>query len=115
MTHTSKSAVAELLWVSWRRVGAIITRVVADARATKDPFEGGVHIGVDEIRCRWGNEYLTVLVDRNSGRLVWAAVGRCTTTLEPSFEFLGEERSARIGLVGADAAEWIAAVVAERL
>ena len=32
MTHTSKSAVAEVMRVSWRAVGSIITRVVNDAR-----------------------------------------------------------------------------------
>ncbi|MBW4029945.1 MAG: transposase family protein [Acidobacteria bacterium] len=43
VTHTSKSAIAKLLRVSWRRIGAIIIRVVADLRATKDPLEGGDH------------------------------------------------------------------------
>ena len=112
VTHTSKSAVAEVMRVSWRSVGAIITRVVADARAAKDPFEGLVRIGIDEISYRRGHKYLTVLVDHDSGRLVWAAVGRDKETLEQFFELLGEERSSRIRLVSADAAEWIAAVVA---
>ena len=114
VTHTSKSAVAELMRVSWRSVGAIITRVVADARAAKDPFEGLVRIGIDEISYRRGHKYLTVVVDHDSGRLVWAAVGRDKATLEQFFDLLGEERSARIRLVSADAAEWIAAVVAQR-
>jgi len=114
VTHTSKSAVAEVMRVSWRSVGAIITRVVADARAAKDPFEGLVRIGIDEISYRRGHKYLTVVVDHDSGRLVWAAVGRDKETLEQFFELLGEERSSRIRLVSADAAEWIAAVVAHR-
>ena len=36
-THTSKTAVVELMRVAWRTVGAIITRVVADARAAAPP------------------------------------------------------------------------------
>ena len=34
-THTSKSAVCELMRVAWRTVGAIVTRVVADGRAAR--------------------------------------------------------------------------------
>ncbi len=114
VTHTSKSAVAELMRVSWRSVGAIITRVVADARVAKDPFDGLRRIGIDEISYRRGHKYLTVVVDHDSGRLVWAAVGRDKATLEQFFDLLGEERSALITLVSADAAEWIATVVRER-
>jgi transposase len=114
VTHTSKSAVAEVMRVAWRSVGSIITRVVADARAAKDPFEGLARIGIDEISYRKGHKYLTVVVDHDSGRLVWAAVGRDKATLEGFFELLGEERSSLIKLVSADAAEWIATVVRER-
>jgi transposase len=114
VTHTSKSAVAELMRVSWRSVGSIITRVVADGRAAKDPFDGLVRIGIDEISYRRGHKYLTVVVDHDSGRLVWAAVGRDKATLERFFDLLGEERSSLIKLVSADAAEWIATVVRER-
>jgi transposase len=114
VTHTSKSAVAEVMRVSWRAVGSIITRVVADGRAAKDPFEGLVRIGIDEISYRRGHKYVTVVVDHDSGRLVWAAVGRDKATLEGFFDLLGEERSSLIKLVSADAAEWIATVVRER-
>jgi transposase len=113
-THTSKSAVTELMRVAWRSVGTIITRVVADGRAARDPFEGLTRIGIDEISYRRGHEYLTVVVDHDSGRLVWAAVGRDKATLNAFFDLLGEERSALIKLVSADAAEWIATVVRER-
>jgi len=51
-THTSKSAVTELMRVAWRSVGTIITRVVADGRAARDPFEGLTRIGIDEISYR---------------------------------------------------------------
>ena len=54
VTHTSKPAVGELLRVAWRTVGSITTRVVADARATDDPFCGLRRIGIDEISYRRG-------------------------------------------------------------
>jgi transposase len=57
---------------------------------------------------------LTVVVDHNSGRLVWAAPGRDKATLRRFFDALGDARSAQISQVSADAADWIADVVAER-
>ena len=114
VTHTAKSTVSELMRVAWRTVGSIITRVVADARAAHDPFDGLRRIGIDEISYRRGHKYLTVVVDHDTGRLVWAEVGRDKVTLEKFFDLLGEERSALVKLVSADAAEWIATVVAER-
>ena len=100
--------------MAWRTVGAIITRVVDDARAAHDPFDGPRRIGIDEISYKRGHKYLTVVVDHDSGRLVWAAPGRDKVTLEQFFDLLGEERSHLVKLVSADAAEWIATVVAER-
>jgi transposase len=55
-----------------------------------------------------------VVVDHDSGRLVWAAPGREKATLEKFFDALGEERSALITHVSADGADWISAVVAGR-
>jgi transposase len=114
VTHTAKSTVCELMRIAWRTVGSIIARVVADGRAAHDPFSGLVRIGIDEISYRKGHRYLTVVVDHDSRRLVWAAVGRDKQTLQGFFELLGEERSAEISLVSADGAEWIAGVVAEK-
>jgi transposase len=114
VTHTSKSAVCELMRIAWRSVGAIITRVVADGRAAKDPFEGLVRIGLDEMSYKRGHRYILVAVDHDSGRLIWAAPGRDKKTLGEFFDLLGPERCGTIRLVSADAAEWIGTVVAER-
>jgi transposase len=108
VTHTSKKAVVELMRVAWRTVGAIAGRVVTDARAVRDPFDGLVRIGIDEISYRRGHNYLMVVVDHDSGRLVWAATGHDRATLQQFFDLLGAERASRIKLVSADAAEWIA-------
>ena len=114
VTHCSKSAVRELMRVAWRTVGAIVSRVVADAEKTTDRFAGLRRIGIDEISYKRGHKYLTVVVDHDSGVLLWAHPGRDQKTLEKFFDRLGEERCAQITLVSADAAEWIANVVAER-
>ena len=45
---------------------------------------------------RKGHKYLTVVVDHDSGRLVWAAEGRNADTLRGFFDLLGPERCAQI-------------------
>ncbi len=71
-------------------------------------------IGIDEIGYRKGQRYLTVVVDHDSGHLVWAAEGRNERTPERFFDALGETRSARLTHISADAAEWIERVVRRR-
>ncbi len=114
VTHCSKSAVRDLLRIAWRTVGSIVTRVVADAEATTDRFANLRRIGIDEISYKRGHKYLTVVVDHQTGVLLWAHPGRDMKTLEIFFDRLGKERCDQITLVSADAAEWIANVVADR-
>ena len=78
------------MWLAWRTVGAIITRVVADAEATLDRLEGLRRIGIDEISHRRGQRCITIVVDHESGRLVWDAEGRSEATLERFFDELDE-------------------------
>jgi len=112
--RSSKSAVKELMRVSWRTVGSIITRVQADIDARVDRLDGLRRIGIDEISYKRGHRYLTVVVDHDSGRLVWAAVGRNDATLRQFFDQLGEDRSALISHVSADGADWVERVVTAR-
>jgi transposase len=100
--------------IAWRTVGAIVSRVWADTEKSVDRFDGLRRIGIDEISYKRHHKYLTVVVDHDSGRLLWAAPGRDKATLRGFFETLGVQRCAQITHVSADAAEWIAAVVAER-
>lgn len=79
-----------------------------------DRLAGLRRIGIDEVSYKRGHKYLTVVVDHDSGRLVWAAAGKERATLEGFFDLLGPERCAAISLVSADGAEYIANVVAER-
>lgn len=114
-TVTSKTAVTRLMRVAWRTVGSIVARVWADTGGAIDRLEGLARIGIDEISYRRGQQYLTVVVDHDSGRLVWAAPGNTAATLRSFFDALGETRSAAITHVSADGADWIAVVVAERI
>ncbi len=112
--HTASSVVATLLRVTWRTVTGIVTRVVADLAARADQLDGLTRIGIDEIAHRKGQRYLTVVVDHDTGRLVWAGVGRNAATVQTFFDALGEDRAARLTHISADGAEWIHTVVAER-
>ena len=58
---------------------------------------------------------MTVVVDHDTGRLVWAAVGRDKATLARFFDLLGDERCAMVRVVTADGATWIGDVVKKRL
>jgi transposase len=95
-TQCSKTAVVELMRIAWRTVGAIITRVWADVEALHDRFAGLRRIGIDEISYKRGHRYLTVVIDHDSGRLVWAAPGRDKATLAAFFDALGAERCDQI-------------------
>ena len=114
-TQCSKSAVCELMRVSWLGVGRIIERVVAEqADRRGDPLAGLARIGIDELSYRKGQRYITVVVCHDTGRLVWAADGRDRTTVERFFDLLGAERCARLELVSSDMGDWITRVVVER-
>jgi len=112
---TAKSTVSHLLRIAWVTVGAIVTRVLADADAAAgDRLVGVRRIGIDEISYRRGHKYLTVVVDHDTGRLLWARPGRDKKTLTAFFDTLGESRCAQVELVSADGADWIADVVGLR-
>jgi transposase len=112
-TKSSKTAVVGLMRVAWRTVGAIVARVSADVDARVDRLAGLRRIGIDEISYKRGHRYLTVVVDHDTGRLVWAAPGKDTKTLRQFFDALGDERCKAITHVSADGAEWIATVVSK--
>jgi transposase len=112
--HTSKTAVGQLMRIAWRTVGAICARVAADAEARVDRLAGVRRIGIDEVSYKKGHRYLTVVVDHDTGKLVWAYPGRDKATLGRFFDLLGPERCAQVTHVSADGAEWIAEVVDQR-
>ncbi len=112
--HTSKAAVTELMRVAWRTVGAILARVWADLDTGTVRLDGLRRIGIDEISYKRGYKFLTVVVDHDTGHLVWAGEGRDKAVLRRFFDDLGPERAALITHVSADGADYIADVVAEQ-
>ena len=107
---TDKTRVTELVGIAWRTVGAIVERVVARNLdcARLDNLRS---IGVDEFSYRKKHRYLTIVVDHDTKRVVWAKEGKSADTLRAFFEALGPERSAGIENVTIDmSAAYIEAV-----
>jgi len=107
----SKTTVTQLMRVAWRTVGGIVSRVCADVDAVTDRLAGLRRIGIDEISSKKGHKYLTIVVNHDTGRLVWAAPGRDRATLTGFFDALGAERSRALTHVSGDGADWISHVV----
>jgi transposase len=107
----SKTAVAALMRIAWRTVGRILERVASRLLKPRRQLAGLRRLGIDEISFRKGQRYLTVVVDHDSGRLVWAAEGRDEKTLNRFFAALGRRRCLRITHVSADGAWWISKAV----
>lgn len=110
VTQCSKTAVTNLLRIGWRTVGSIIGRVMAEIDAQVDRLDGLTRIGIDEVSYKKGQNYLTVVVDHDTGRLVWVGIGRDRDTIHRFFDDLGDARSAQITHISADGAEAIATV-----
>jgi len=87
-----RTAVTELMRIAWRTVGAIITRVCADIGMAHDRLGGLRRIGIGEISDKRGHKYLTVVVDHDARRLVWATPGRDKATLGTFFDVLRRSR-----------------------
>lgn len=109
--YCAKRTVAFLFRVAWETVGAIITRAMSDVDAVGDRWDNVRRIGIDEVSYQKGHKYLVVVVNHANGQLLWVGKGRTKKTLGEFFTALGEERCARIALVSADGADWIADMV----
>jgi transposase len=111
-TVCSKTAVTELMRIAWRTVGAVVARVWADTAGRVDLLAGLQRIGIDEISYRKGHKYLLVVVDHDTGRLVWAGKGADQASLTGFFTLLGPQRCAQLTHISSDSAGWMDEVIA---
>jgi transposase len=88
--------------ISWNTVGTITMRVVERLLNKKDRLDGLSRIGLDDLSYRKGHHYISVVVDHDAGRLVWAGEGRTGETIARFFDELGPERAAAITLATID-------------
>lgn len=98
---TDQTAVTQLLGIAWRTVGAIVGRVVG-RRLERDRLKGLRRIGIDEFSYRKRHRYLTLVVDHDRGRVVWAGEGKGAEALSGFFAALGPEGCAALETVTMD-------------
>jgi transposase len=111
----AKAPLAELLRIGWTTVGRIIARAVEDA-VSEQRFDALRRIGIDEVSFRRGHRYLTLVVDHDSGWIVWASEGaRAKESLDGFLDTLGPERAHRIEAVSIDMAPGYYQALRERL
>ena len=104
----TKSAVAALLRISWNTIGPIISRMRAALdSAPAARFEGLSRIGVDETSYKKGHKYITVVINHDTGKVIWAHEGHGKTIFAKFFQLLNKEQRTKIQLVSGDGARWI--------
>lgn len=107
---TDRTSVSTVMRTSWSTVGAIVQRVVA-RNLPADLLDGAIRIGIDELSVRRHHEYITVVTNHDTGKVIWAKPGRDAATVKSFFDELGKERTAKLELVTLDlSAAYIAAV-----
>jgi transposase len=100
-TKTDKTTITRLVRIDWETVGRICARVVVD-ELDSSRLDGLFEIGVDEVSWRKHHNYLTLVTNHRTRKVVWGAKGKDTAALDGFFDELGEERSAQITAVSMD-------------
>lgn len=95
--------VSRLMRISWATVRSIVERVVT-RRLDGERLSGLRRLGIDEFSYRKRHHYLTVIVDHDRRRVVWAAEGRSAEVLGRFFAALSAEGRTAIELVTLDMA-----------
>jgi transposase len=98
---TDKTRVTKLMGISWQSVGKIVERVVR-RQLDNTRLDDLERIGIDEFSYRKRHRYITIVVDHDRRRVVWACEGQSSETLEKFFKELGLDRCFNIKEVTID-------------
>lgn len=101
--RTDKTSICRLLRVAWETVQGVVVRVVAD-HLDDARLEKVFNIGVDEISYKRGHQYLTVIANHDTGRVLHVAKGRNQAALQGFFDILGPERCKLVKAISMDMA-----------
>jgi len=107
--YLARSSVTELMRIDWKTVGRCVDRAFAhlDPKAAKRRLDGLVRIGVDETSYRKGHQYMTVVVNHDTGEVVWVHDAHGKSVFEAFFKELSPEQRSTIKFVSADGARWV--------
>ena len=111
---TDRTTVTKMMGIAWRSVGRIVERVI-ERRVDSSRLEELRAIGVDEFSYRKRHHYLTVVVDHDRRRIVWAKEGRTCEVLKSFFEELGIDLRFNTKTVTIDMAAGYEKAIEERL
>lgn len=75
-----------------------------DPDADKRRLDGLIRIGVDETSYRKGHKYMTVVINHDTGEVVWLHENHGKTVFEKFFQALTDEQRASIQYVSGDGA-----------
>jgi transposase len=109
-----RKSISRLMRCAWQTVTDIVARVVAE-HLDDGRLDGLVNLGVDEIGYRRGHQYLTVVADHDSGRVVWVGKGKDSAALTRFFDALGPDRRAQVRAVSMDMGRAYNAAVVENI
>jgi transposase len=87
--HLPVSTVAEWCGLDWKTVKKIHKTALEKEFGATD-YQGLRLLAVDEIALKKGHRYLTVVIDFETGRVVWMGEGRSEKSLDPFFEAMPE-------------------------
>ena len=88
-----------MLRISWNTIGPVISRMRAELDANSAArFVGLVRIGVDETSYKKGHKYITVVINHDTGKVIWAHEGHGKTifTKFSAPAYRGRESSATL-------------------
>ena len=101
MQKTNQAATAAYFGISWPTAGKIARRVVAE-KLDGSLLENLRYLGIDEISYGRPRKFLTVVVNHEKRRVVWAGPGQSANTLAEFFQLLGPERCSKIEVISID-------------
>jgi len=93
--------VARHYGLDWKTVKNIDKAFLEDKYGQTD-YEGLRLLAVDEIAIKKGHQYMTVVIDYVTGRVVWMGKDRKKETLDAFFAGMTDEQKARIEAVAMD-------------
>jgi len=93
--------VADWLDLNWKTVKQIHKQYLKEQVGNLD-LQGVRILAVDEISIRKGHKYLTIVIDFETGRILWTNKDRKTKSLGEFFSLLSEEEKKRIQAVAMD-------------
>ncbi len=98
----TRSDVARLYGLSEDTIGRLEWLALQEFQPTRSSLGNLRLLSIDELAKRKGHNYVSIILNAETGRVVWVADGRKKEDLRPFFEALGAFRRSKIEAVSMD-------------